>query len=57
MYKSLFNHLLKRNIPYQRQLGFRQGHSTEYVIMQLIHQVNDNFENKYTGPYYVCRSY
>ena len=47
MYKRLYNHLLKQNILYCKQFGFQQGHSTEHAILQLIDQVNDNFEKNY----------
>ena len=47
MYKRLYNHLLNQNILYRKQFGFQQGHSTEHAILQLIDQINDNFEKNY----------
>ena len=45
MYNRLYNHLIKNNILYSKQFGFQKGHSTEYAIIQLIDQINNNFEN------------
>ena len=45
MYTRLFNHLSEHNILYQKQFRFKQGHSTENAIMQLIDQINDKVEN------------
>ena len=45
MYKRLFNHLQKHNLPYQKQFGFQQDHSVEHAIKQLIDQINEKFEN------------
>ena len=45
MYKRLFNHLSEHNLLYQKQFGFQQGHSTKHVIMQLIDEIIDKFEN------------
>ena len=45
MYKRLFNHLSKHDLLYQKQFDFQQGLSTEHTEMQLIDQINDEFEN------------
>ena len=45
MYNRLYNHLVKNNILYSKQFGFQKGHSTEHGIIQLIDQINNNFEN------------
>ena len=45
MYNRLYNHLIKNNILYSKQFEFQKGHSTEYAIIQLINQINNNFEN------------
>ena len=45
MYNRLYNHLMKNNILYSKQFGFQKGHSTEHAIIQLIDQINNNFEN------------
>ena len=44
MYKRLSKHLSERNLLYQKQFGFQQGHSTEHAIMQLIDQINEKSE-------------
>ena len=36
---------MKNNILYSEQFGFQKGHSTEHAIVQLIDQININFEN------------
>ena len=36
---------MKNNILYSKQFGFQEGHSTEHAIIQLIDQINSNFEN------------
>ena len=43
MYKRLFNRLPKHNMLYGKQFGFQQARSTEYVTIQLIDHINDNF--------------
>ena len=45
MYNRLYNHLMKNNILYSKQFGFLKGHSMEHAIIQLIDQINNNFEN------------
>ena len=45
MYQSLFNHLSEHSLLYQKQFGFQQGHSVEHVIVRLIDQTNEKFEN------------
>ena len=45
MYSRLYNHLIKNNILYSKQFGSQKGHSTEHAIIQLIDQINNNFEN------------
>ena len=45
MYTILYNHLIKNNILYSKPFGFQKGHSTEHDLIQLIDQINNNFEN------------
>ena len=45
MYNRLYNHLMKNNIFYSKQFGFQKGRSMEHAIIQLIDQINNNFEN------------
>ena len=40
MYNRLYKYLTDNNIPYKKQFGFRQEHG----IIQLVDQVNSNFE-------------
>ena len=49
MYNRLYNHSVKNNILYSKQFGFQKGHFTEHAIIQLIDQINNNFEsNEFT---------
>ena len=45
IYNRLYNHLMKNDILYSKQFGFQKGHSTQHAIIQLIDQINNNFEN------------
>ena len=36
---------MKNNIFYSKQFGFQKGRSMEHAIIQLIDQINNNFEN------------
>ena len=36
---------MKNNILYSKQFGFQKGHSMEHATIQLIDQINTNFEN------------
>ena len=45
MYSRLYNN----NILYKKQFGFQTGHSAEHAIIQLVDQINSNFErDQYT---------
>ena len=44
MYTRLYKHLTDNNILYKKQFGFQTGHSTEHAIIQLVGQINSNFE-------------
>ena len=49
MYNSLQKYLKDQNILYDKQFGFRTGHSTEHAIAQLVDQIYEAFEkNEYT---------
>ena len=51
MYNRLYKHLNENKIftRYLQQFAFQQKHSFEHAILQLIDQVNDNFEkNQFT---------
>ena len=49
MYNHLYQFLTENKILFPKQFGFQTGHSTEYVIVQLVDQILESFEyNKYT---------
>ena len=43
--KKLFSHLSKHGILYRKQFGFVQVYADEHATMQLIDQMNDNFQS------------
>ena len=49
MYNHLQKYLKDQNILYNKQFGFRTGHSTEHAIAQLVDQIYEAFEkNEYS---------
>ena len=49
MYNCLQKYLKDQNILYDKQFGFRTGHSTEHAIAQLVDQIYEAFEkSEYT---------
>ena len=49
MYSRLYKYLTDNNILYKKQFGFQTRHSTEHAIIQLVDQINSNFEkDQYT---------
>ena len=49
MYSRLYEYLTDNNILYKKQFGFQTGYSTELAIIQLVDQINNNFEkDQYT---------
>ena len=51
--KQIYNELLARimynNILFDKEFGFREGHSTEHALIKLVNRIYDYFnENKYT---------
>ena len=49
MYNRLYKYLLQSNLFHEKQFGFQASNSTEHVVVQLISQILDAFdENKYT---------
>ena len=49
MYNCLHKYLTDNNILYKKQFGFQTEHSTEQAIIQLVDQINSNFEkDQYT---------
>ena len=54
MYKRLHDYLTKNNLLFDKQFGFRKGHSTEHALIELVNRIYVSFnENKYT--YYTLR--
>ena len=48
MYSRLQKYLNDQSILYDKQFGFRTGHSTEHAIAQLVDQIYETFEkNEY----------
>ena len=45
MYSRLYKYLTDQKILHPQQLGFRNGHSTEHAIAQLVDQIYELFEN------------
>ena len=49
MYNHLYSYLNDNNLFFQKQFGFREGHSTNHAHIQLINNICDSFnQNKYT---------
>ena len=46
MYKRLLSFINKHSILYERQFGFRTGHSTEHAIMCIIDKIQNAIDNK-----------
>ena len=39
-------YLADNNILFNKQFGFRAGHSTEYALLELIDRISDSFNDK-----------
>ena len=49
MYNRLYKNLTKNNLLFEKQFGFRKGHSTEHALIELVNRIYNSFkENKYT---------
>ena len=49
MYNRLYKFIVENNILYQKQFGFQNADSTEYVILPLVNQITEAFsQGKYT---------
>ena len=46
MYNRLYAYLAENNILFNKQFGFRVGHSTEHALLELIDQISDSFNDK-----------
>ena len=45
MYNRLYNHLSNNDLLYDKQFGFKKGHSTDHAVLQLVSEISDSFEN------------
>ena len=54
MYDRLHKCLEEDNIPYQKQFGFQNAHSTEHAVPQLVTQITEAFNqgNIYSRDFY-----
>ena len=43
MYNRLYSYLNDNNLFFQKQFGFREGHSTNHALIELINSINDSF--------------
>ena len=46
MCNRLYSYLTKNNILFNKQFGFRAGHSTEHPLLELVHQISNTFNDK-----------
>ena len=46
MCNCLYKYLIKNNILYSKQFGFQNNHSTDHVVVQLVEQITESYENK-----------
>ena len=45
MYNRLYTYLMENNLLFEKQFGFRSGHSTEHALVELIDKIHDAFNN------------
>ena len=49
MYNRVFKYLTENNLLFQKQFGFREGHSTSHAIVNVVSNIYNSFnENKFT---------
>ena len=54
MYNRLYEYLTKNNLLFDKQFGFRKGHSTEHALIELVNRIYNSFnENKYTSGVFI----
>ena len=46
MYNRLYSYLTENNILFNKQFGFRAGHSTEHTLLELVDQISNTFNDK-----------
>ena len=48
-YNKLYKHLPKNNLLFDKEFGFREGHSIDHALIELRNRIQDSYnENKYT---------
>ena len=45
-YNRLYSYLTENNILFNKQFGFREGHSTENAMLELVDQISNTFNDK-----------
>ena len=45
MYNRVYTYLAENNISFNKQFGFRAGHSTEHTLLELIDQISNSFND------------
>ena len=46
MDNRLYSYLTENNILFNKQFGFRAGHSTEHALLELFDQIGNTFNDK-----------
>ena len=46
MYNRLYDYFTANSILFNKQFGFRAGHSTEHALLELVDQICDSFSDK-----------
>ena len=42
MYNRLYEYLTKNNLLFDKQFGFRKGHSTKHALMELVTSLEES---------------
>ena len=45
MYNRLYSYLTENNILFNKQFGFRAGHSTGHALLELVDQISNTFND------------
>ena len=54
MCNRLYEYLIKNNLLFHKQFGFRKGHSTEHTLIELVNRIYNSFnENQYTSGVFI----
>ena len=52
MYNRLFKYLTRNNLLFDKQLGFREGDSTKYVLIELVNRILLQWKSIYLRSFY-----